>query len=62
MHFLTLTLQLSFQEKKHTNPSQELKNEQCSSVSKVISDSSKFTRKEDFFIFTKKQEKEVDSR
>ncbi|XP_050757300.1 probable ATP-dependent DNA helicase HFM1 [Gymnogyps californianus] len=52
----------SFQEKKHSNPSQELKNVQCSSISKIISDSSKFTRKEDFFIFTKKQEKEVDPR
>ncbi|XP_069645309.1 probable ATP-dependent DNA helicase HFM1 [Haliaeetus albicilla] len=52
----------SFQEKKHSNPSQELKNMQCSSISKIISDSSKFTRKEDFFIFTKEQEKEVDPR
>ncbi|XP_075013158.1 putative ATP-dependent DNA helicase HFM1 [Calonectris borealis] len=52
----------SFQEKKHSNPSQELKNIQCSSISKIISDSSKFTRKEDFFIFTKEQDKEVDPR
>ncbi|XP_009466634.1 PREDICTED: probable ATP-dependent DNA helicase HFM1 [Nipponia nippon] len=52
----------SFREKKHSNPSQELKNIQCSSVSEIISDSSKLTRKEDFFIFTKKQEKEVDPR
>ncbi|KAK4819677.1 hypothetical protein QYF61_009786, partial [Mycteria americana] len=52
----------SFQGKKHSNPSQELKNIQCSSISKIISDSSKFTRKEDFFIFTKEQEKEVDAR
>lgn len=62
IHFLTFTLQFSFQEKKHSNPSQELKNMQCSSISKIISDSSKFTRKEDFFIFTKEQEKEVDPR
>ncbi|XP_074688570.1 putative ATP-dependent DNA helicase HFM1 [Strix aluco] len=52
----------SFQEKKHSNPSQDLKNVQCSSISKIISDSSKFTRKEDFFIFTKEKEKEVDPR
>ncbi|KAM9621205.1 putative ATP-dependent DNA helicase HFM1 [Morphnus guianensis] len=52
----------SFQEKKHSNPSQELKNMQCSSISKIISDSSKFTRKEDFFIFTKEPGKEVDPR
>ncbi|XP_051481595.1 probable ATP-dependent DNA helicase HFM1 [Apus apus] len=49
----------SFQEKKHSDPSQELENKQGSSISKIISDSSKFTRKEDFFIFTKEQEKEV---
>ncbi|XP_028940943.1 probable ATP-dependent DNA helicase HFM1 [Antrostomus carolinensis] len=52
----------SFQEKKHSNPSQELKNIQCSSISKTISDSSKFTTKEDFFIFTKEQEKQLDPR
>ncbi|XP_056212401.1 probable ATP-dependent DNA helicase HFM1 [Falco biarmicus] len=52
----------TFQEKKHSNPSQELKNVQCSSVSKLISDSSKSTRKEDFFFFTEQQEKEVDPR
>ncbi|KAM9280685.1 LOW QUALITY PROTEIN: putative ATP-dependent DNA helicase HFM1 [Cariama cristata] len=52
----------SLQGKKHSNPSQELKNVQCSSISKIISDSSKFTRKEDFFIFAKEQEKEVDPR
>ncbi|KAM6077801.1 putative ATP-dependent DNA helicase HFM1 [Theristicus caerulescens] len=51
----------SFQEKKHSNPSQEPKNIQCSSISEIVSDSSKFTRKEDFFIFTKEQEK-VDPR
>nr|XP_009939491.1 PREDICTED: probable ATP-dependent DNA helicase HFM1 [Opisthocomus hoazin] len=51
----------SFQEKKHSNPSQELKSVQCSPISKMISDSSKFTRKEDFFIFTKEQDK-VDPR
>ncbi|XP_017927839.1 probable ATP-dependent DNA helicase HFM1 isoform X1 [Manacus vitellinus] len=50
------------QEKNHSNASQELKNIQCSPVSKIISDSSKFTRKEDFFIFTKEQEKEADPR
>ncbi|XP_017585422.1 PREDICTED: probable ATP-dependent DNA helicase HFM1 isoform X8 [Corvus brachyrhynchos] len=52
----------SFQEKKHSSPSQELKNVQCSAMSEIISDSSKFSRKEDFFIFTKEQEKEVDPR
>ncbi|KAJ7411127.1 hypothetical protein BTVI_51082 [Pitangus sulphuratus] len=52
----------SFQEKNHSNASQELKNIQCSPISKIISDSSKFTRKEDFFIFTKEREKEVDPR
>ncbi|XP_009952005.1 PREDICTED: probable ATP-dependent DNA helicase HFM1, partial [Leptosomus discolor] len=51
-----------FQEEKYSNPSEELKNVQRSSVSKIISDSSKFTRKEDFFISTKEQEKEVDHR
>jgi len=61
IHFLTFTLQFSFQEKKHSNPSQELKSVQCSPISKMISDSSKFTRKEDFFIFTKEQDK-VDPR
>lgn len=54
-------LQLSFQEEKHSNPSQELKNIQCSSISKAISDSFKFTRKEDFF-FTKEQEEEIEPR
>ncbi|XP_068878908.1 probable ATP-dependent DNA helicase HFM1 isoform X4 [Aphelocoma coerulescens] len=52
----------SFQEKKHSSPSQEIKNVQCSAMSEIISDSSKFSRKEDFFIFTKEQEKEVDPR
>ncbi|KAK2541470.1 Hfm1 [Columba livia] len=52
----------SFQEKKHSNLSQELKTVQCSSISKINSDSSKFTRKEDFFIFTKEYEKEEDPR
>ncbi|KAM9283124.1 LOW QUALITY PROTEIN: putative ATP-dependent DNA helicase HFM1 [Morus bassanus] len=52
----------SFQEDEHSNPSQELKNTQCSSISKIISDSSTFMKKEDFFIFTKEQEKEVDPR
>nr|XP_038038676.1 probable ATP-dependent DNA helicase HFM1 isoform X6 [Anas platyrhynchos] len=52
---------LSFQEEKHSNPSQELKNIQCSSISKAISDSFKFTRKEDFF-FTKEQEEEIEPR
>ncbi|KAI6064282.1 putative ATP-dependent DNA helicase HFM1 isoform X1 [Aix galericulata] len=52
---------LSFQEEKHSNPSQELKNMQCSSISKTISDSFKFTRKEDFF-FTKEQEEEIEPR
>ncbi|KAM6262669.1 putative ATP-dependent DNA helicase HFM1 [Porphyrio hochstetteri] len=56
------TNMFSFQEKEHSNPSQELENVQCSSVSKIISGSSKFTRKEDFFIFTRVQEKEVDLR
>lgn len=55
-------LQLSFQEKKHSGLSQEQKNVQCSSIPEIISDSSKFSRKEDFFIFTKEQEKEVDPR
>lgn len=55
-------LQLSFQEKKHSNLSQEQKNVQCSSIPEIISDSSKFSKKEDFFIFTKEQEKEVDPR
>ncbi|XP_039929461.1 probable ATP-dependent DNA helicase HFM1 [Hirundo rustica] len=50
----------SFQEKKHSSLFQEQKNVQCSSIPEIISDSSKFTRKEDFFIFTKEQEKEVD--
>ncbi|KAM9009070.1 putative ATP-dependent DNA helicase HFM1 [Ara ararauna] len=51
----------SFQEKNCSNLSQELKTAQCSSISKKIPDSSKFTRKEDFFIFTE-QEKEADPR
>ncbi|XP_064284380.1 probable ATP-dependent DNA helicase HFM1 isoform X4 [Passer domesticus] len=56
------TTLFSFQEKTHSGPSQEQKNVQCSSIPEIISDSSKFTRKEDFFIFTKEQEKEVDPR
>ncbi|XP_066048584.1 probable ATP-dependent DNA helicase HFM1 isoform X3 [Chamaea fasciata] len=52
----------SFQEKKPSSLSQEQKNVQCSSIPEIISDSSKCTRKEDFFIFTKEQEKEVDPR
>nr|XP_009478880.1 PREDICTED: probable ATP-dependent DNA helicase HFM1 [Pelecanus crispus] len=52
----------SFQEKKHSNPSQELKNIECSSISEIMSDSSKLARKEDFFIFTKGQEEVVDPR
>ncbi|XP_068055958.1 probable ATP-dependent DNA helicase HFM1 isoform X1 [Anomalospiza imberbis] len=53
---------LSFQEKAHSSPSQEQKKVQCSSIPEIISGSSKFTRKEDFFIFTKEQEKGVDPR
>ncbi|XP_009870563.1 PREDICTED: probable ATP-dependent DNA helicase HFM1 [Apaloderma vittatum] len=56
------TNMFSSQEKKDSNPSEELKNVQRSSVSKPVSDFPKFTRKEDFFIFTKEQEKEVDAR
>ncbi|XP_072788831.1 probable ATP-dependent DNA helicase HFM1 isoform X4 [Taeniopygia guttata] len=56
-----LTL-FSFHEKTHSSPSQEQKNVQSSSIPEIISDSSKSTRKEDFFIFTKEQEKEVDPR
>nr|XP_013816665.1 PREDICTED: probable ATP-dependent DNA helicase HFM1 [Apteryx mantelli mantelli] len=52
----------SFQEKKHSNPSQEFKNIQCSSSSEIISDCSKFTRKGDFFTCTREQEKEMDPR
>ncbi|XP_054021392.1 probable ATP-dependent DNA helicase HFM1 [Dryobates pubescens] len=52
----------SFQENNHSNLSQELESVQCSSVSKIVSDSSKFTRKEDFFILTKEHEKEVNPR
>ncbi|XP_061321515.1 probable ATP-dependent DNA helicase HFM1 isoform X6 [Pezoporus flaviventris] len=55
------TNMFSFQEKNCSNLSQELKTAQCSSISKKIPDSSKFTRKEDFFIFTE-QEKEADPR
>lgn len=55
-------LQFGFQEKKHSSRSQEQKNVECSSIPEIISDSSKFTRKEDFFIFTKEHEKEVDPR
>ncbi|XP_030349466.1 probable ATP-dependent DNA helicase HFM1 [Strigops habroptila] len=55
------TNMFSFQEKNCLNLSQELKTTQCSCISKKISDSSKFTRKEDFFIFTE-QEKEADPR
>nr|XP_009680840.1 PREDICTED: probable ATP-dependent DNA helicase HFM1 [Struthio camelus australis] len=51
----------SFQEKKHSNPAQ-FKNVQYSSSSEIISESSKFSRKEDFFICTKEQEKEMDHR
>ncbi|XP_035756812.1 probable ATP-dependent DNA helicase HFM1 [Egretta garzetta] len=56
------TNMFSFQEKKHSNSSQELKNIECSSIPQIIPDSSKFTRKEDFFIFTKEQENEADPR
>lgn len=55
-------LQLSFQEKEHSSLSQQQKNVQCSSIPEIISASSKCSRKEDFFIFTKEQEKEVDPR
>ncbi|XP_035188667.1 probable ATP-dependent DNA helicase HFM1 [Oxyura jamaicensis] len=51
----------SFQEEKHSIPSQGMKNIQFSSISKTISDSFKFTRKEDFF-FTKEQEEEIEPR
>ncbi|KAM4896084.1 LOW QUALITY PROTEIN: putative ATP-dependent DNA helicase HFM1 [Sylvia borin] len=56
------TTSFSFQDKKSSCLSQEQKNVQCSSIPEIISDSSKCTRKEDFFIFTKEQEKEVDPR
>ncbi|XP_032923532.1 probable ATP-dependent DNA helicase HFM1 [Catharus ustulatus] len=56
------TTLLSFQEKEHSSLSQQQKNVQCSSIPEIISASSKFSRKEDFFIFTKEQEKEVDPR
>lgn len=62
IYFSTFMLQFSFQEKKRSSPPKQRKNVQCSSISEVISDSSKLTRKEDFFIFTKEQEKEVDPR
>ncbi|KAM9379135.1 putative ATP-dependent DNA helicase HFM1 [Phaethornis superciliosus] len=42
--------------------SEEMKNIQCSSISKIIPDSSKFTRREDFFVFTKEQKTELDPR
>ncbi|XP_031470619.1 probable ATP-dependent DNA helicase HFM1 isoform X2 [Phasianus colchicus] len=48
------------QENKHSNLSQELEKIQCSSISNVIPDSSKFTRKENFFIFMKEQKEEVE--
>ncbi|XP_040533778.1 probable ATP-dependent DNA helicase HFM1 isoform X9 [Gallus gallus] len=50
------------QENEHSNLSQELEKIQCSSISKIIPDSSKFTRKENFFIFTKEQEEEMEPR
>ncbi|XP_021260589.1 probable ATP-dependent DNA helicase HFM1 isoform X2 [Numida meleagris] len=50
------------QENKHSNLSQELEKIQCSSISEIIPDSSKFTRKENFFIFTKEQEEEMEPR
>ncbi|XP_040561019.1 probable ATP-dependent DNA helicase HFM1 isoform X7 [Gallus gallus] len=50
------------QENEHSNLSQELEKIQCSSISKIIPDSSKFTRKENFFIFTKEQEEEKEPR
>ncbi|XP_071606784.1 probable ATP-dependent DNA helicase HFM1 isoform X2 [Heliangelus exortis] len=53
---------LNFQAKKHSDLSEEMKNIECSSISKIIPDSSKFTRKEDFFVFTKEQETELDPR
>ncbi|XP_064004052.1 probable ATP-dependent DNA helicase HFM1 [Pogoniulus pusillus] len=52
----------SFQEERQASLSQELEILPCPSVSKLISDSSKFTKKEDFFILTKEREKEVDPR
>ncbi|XP_019473984.1 probable ATP-dependent DNA helicase HFM1 isoform X2 [Meleagris gallopavo] len=48
------------QENKHSNLSQELEKIQCSSISNIIPDSSKFTRKENFFIFMKKQKEEME--
>lgn len=55
-------LQFSFQGKKPSSLFQEQKNVQCSSIPEIISDSSELTKKEDFFIFTKEQEKELDPR
>ncbi|TRZ24597.1 hypothetical protein HGM15179_002544, partial [Zosterops borbonicus] len=52
----------SFQGKKPSSLFQEQKNVQCSSIPEIISDSSELTKKEDFFIFTKEQEKELDPR
>ncbi|XP_034635931.1 probable ATP-dependent DNA helicase HFM1 [Trachemys scripta elegans] len=52
----------SFQKRKHPNPLQELKNREFSPNSEIISGSSQFIGKENFFICNKERKKEIDVR
>ncbi|XP_043376622.1 probable ATP-dependent DNA helicase HFM1 isoform X5 [Chelonia mydas] len=56
------TSTFSFQKRKHPNPPQELKNREFSPNSEIISSSSQFIGKENFFICNKERKKEIDVR
>ncbi|XP_044884213.1 probable ATP-dependent DNA helicase HFM1 isoform X1 [Mauremys mutica] len=56
------TSTFSFQKRKHPNPLQELKNREFSRNSEIISGSSQFIGKENFFICNKERKKEIDVR
>ncbi|KAM9129912.1 putative ATP-dependent DNA helicase HFM1 [Pangshura tecta] len=56
------TSTFSFQKRKHPNPLQELKNREFSPNSEIISGSSQFIGKENFFICNKERKKEIDVR
>ncbi|KAM7161971.1 putative ATP-dependent DNA helicase HFM1 [Macrochelys suwanniensis] len=56
------TSTFGFQKRKYPNPPQELKNREFSPNSEVISGSSQFIGKENFFICNKEKKKEIDVR
>ncbi|CAM5135256.1 unnamed protein product [Eretmochelys imbricata] len=56
------TSNFSFQKRKHPNPPQKLKNREFSPNSEIISGSSQFIGKENFFICNKERKKEIDVR